>query len=427
MQNDTTMSVSIHRRSSMPAMHRHAIESILGFLGSFSELHNAIRVCKQWHRAVETMKVLSLSLELGPHCWLTVAHSRSPLLRHLGSLEEKIDDNGELPCLDTGMLRMLCQKARALHTLECYMVLDTDIYLPARLESLDVELIPLLSASFNRFLVCVSHLTQLTHLYVHVELDADMDFVQLNAPRLRSFALDASKHDDDSMFTDQQLDMFRTAYFAQLQKVQLPNLDHAQLEYLLRSPHALQWQAIHPIAGFPWNPEQGAALASLGNTLQELAMECGTVMEWMPFMKRLTSFTFHVGHKMQPDAIEHFCLLPCLTHLTLELSSLTDADMTRILSSMPHLARLQLRDMWMLHLTCFADTKTIHKSLCELHLSGAFHPEINRSNVIRNGLVHLRALTALRIVMRDPNSEFACLAPPTSLLPALRHFAYARF
>jgi hypothetical protein len=372
------------------------------------------------------MKVLSLSLGVGPNCHLTVAHSHSPLLRHLGALEEQLDDHWTLPSLDTDMLRMLCQKARALHTLECYMVLDADIYLPARLESLDVELIPFSSASFNRFLVCASHLTQLTHLYVHVELDSDMDFEQLKAPRLRSFALDASKHDDDSMFTDPQLDMFRTAYFAQLEKVQLPNLDHAQLEYLLRSPHSLQWQAIHHISGFPCNGKQGDALASLGNTLHELDMDCCAFLGWMPFMKRLTSFSFRVGYDIPVREIEHFCHLTLLTNLTLASSALTDADMTLILSSMAQLTRLHLRDLWMVRFTFLADAKTIHKSLCELHLSGAFHPEINRSNVIRNGLVHLQALTALQIVIHDPDSEFACLAPPTPLLPTLRHFAYAR-
>jgi len=75
----------------MSVLHRHALESVLGFL-SLRELHGAVQVCAEWRRAVGTMRPINGALfpSFQFAAWLQKVDETQPtaalLDRHVGTV-----------------------------------------------------------------------------------------------------------------------------------------------------------------------------------------------------------------------------------------------------------------------------------------------------------------------------------------------------
>ena len=281
------------RLSSSPIglLHRHALESILGFC-DVSGLSRALQTSKEWSAAVHSMKPIDARLE--PDDWnsakLSAWLDSSSLVRHLSDIASDSYWNRVSPTI----LGQLAQRAVNVSVMHCRVnlpVLPASLILPPRL-----RVVQLLwdksnsDAQINALFVTLSDLGRLETLTLQSAQDwfefESVDFALLQPPALRSFTLGASLK-GANLLTNKQLDEFRSPFWANLDKLALPRLDNHAHRYFFRSPHSLRVKELAPYGVF--SPEDSAALASLGGTLTKLHLKFCSDVGFFPHMRCLTS------------------------------------------------------------------------------------------------------------------------------------------
>ncbi len=424
-------------------LHQHALESIFGLL-SFDELRTALLVSHRWLSAVYSMRGLSEGKRLRclPACLSASSVPSSPrLLRHVTSLDPSWTVE-----LGPMQLQRVCRSMPFLRTLHFSPLPDVDWSEAQRLE-LPSTLLEVGLRCDEGDLKCGADVTALLSLLsshqppqtLRVWLDDSPDatsrlsFAPLQAlPNLER--LEVACLAEGIALSADQIQQLRA--LTQLQCLNIENGSEEQLLRLLEPPSnsQFQWRAL------PTKSDVTDAVAALLPALPRLrTLTCYVIpptlssLTFLAQMPALTSFNLisdceEDGETERMDAllVALTAPLPRIISFRLNNSYLSTQQLSTLLALMPHLHSLALT--WMSDVSSLAFLAPVCSTLRSLILAGCKHAELTPGALL-DGIAGLQ-LTNLRITrsLSAPldAQQTAALTPPSTLLPTLEQFEYAR-
>lgn len=436
--DDEEKQISAPTSSPIRRLHRHALESILGFFTSVG-LSRALQVCKEWNAAVRTMKSIGFFFDLNSSTAHLHSLLHSPLARHLGELHGHFGDEGELPwAISPAIMSQLAQRATELRSLICTCMLPPTpavLVFPHKLQKAELTLATVNSAEqLHGLFTSLNALPSLEsiELCFDSEKPSSLNFQLLHPTALRSFTL-TDTDPEPLIFTDAHLDSFRTPFFANLDCLSIPGLAANRFVQLLRTPHALRWKKLTRLPRGLSAEAGSKALMSLAGTLTTVSLWPPHGIGVLPQLRRLTDLELHLRFRRssEPWPVTAEAILaalmncPLLTRLHLQ-APLTSKHMATLLPRLPLLTDLTLDDMTELEsLSFFPLCLAAHRSLTSLCVRLS-----RRSDVHFRELYHVFCLRSLRKL--ELHGAFAAwigpfafglLTPPSVVFPQLEHFS----
>ena len=283
-------------------LHRHALESVLGFLSRAGLVH-ALRVSKEWNGAVRSMKGIGFQFDLNQWGSQLNAFLNSPLARHLGELYSDFGDEGELPwAIGPAQMAQLAARATELYFLNCTCVLPptpATLLLPRKLTHAELTLTADNVAQLHALFHSLNQLPLMESLELVFEatVPASLNFALLHPPSLQTLMLSTAYGTPISL-TDEQIDAFRSPSLASLDSVEIKKLDIESWLALLRPPHTLRWKSIANVPRLLCTVDNSTSLVSLSGTLTELAVWPAYEINFLPQLNCLTELGLYAreGH-----------------------------------------------------------------------------------------------------------------------------------
>lgn len=174
------------------------------------------------------------------------------------------------------------------------------------------------------------------------------------------------------------------------------------------------------------------ALTTLSGSLTELQLWPTDGLGFLPQFSNLTDILLNVNDEdtgvwlVSADAFLAAFGCPSLARLNMS-APLTSKHMASLLSRLPLLQELTLRDMSELEsLSFLSECAAAQRILTSFCVSACRHPKLHSKELFH--LHSLKALVGLTILQSfvEPLDEFgrALFTPPTRFFPLLEHFAY---
>ena len=234
--------------------------------------------------------------------------------------------------------------------------------------------------------------------------------------------------------TDQQIDSFRTPFFATLDKVDIARLADDRFRFLIRAPHALRWKRI---CGLPnvFVQADTARVLSFAESLTTFRLLSTTILDisFLPQLRCLTDLDLIVpsgdddgAPSMPAEAILTALDCPLLTRLRLK-AALRSKHITAVLSRCPLLMTLKLQSMAKMESLAFlSECTAAQRTLQSLSLEDCRHCSLDPRELFH--LFSLRALTSLDLSnsLTEPLDHFGrvLFTPPSRAFPLLDEFLY---
>ena len=402
--------------SPVARLYRDAVESVFGFL-ALAGLSRVLAVSREWSAAVRSMLSIGASYE----------GATPPFEIAASSLASHVSDwTGDGSPLLPSNLFILSRPPFALRSLSCTVKLTTrHLYFGASLKSLALYL----SGNAERVSAVNSVIVTISRLHVLEELDLvlpsyfpEVSFAPLaGAPQLGVFRCSTRDGEEPS---HRQLDQLRM--LSHLRTVGADLSSAGAVIYMLRAPHALQWQEIHMVRDI--DDDVAAALSTLP-TLTELdTVSCRNV-SFLPALTRLRVLDLHMNSAARLAADIAVALSRCsqLTKLSLTAKDVTSQHLSQVLLHLPALRELALKHCSALDSLSFLSECTgLSQTLLSLWLHACDSPNLHSTQLTH--VLSLKCLTELGIDASfvEPLDEFAqhLFTPPSAALPSLVDFQY---
>ena len=403
-------------------LHRHAIESIFGFL-SLEDLIVVARVAREWSAATLSMAPLRCAFAAGEKTTATAFCAGRLRCLHVSTLS--------LPSMELTALKLLSDRVSHLTELRCTVDWASphsavgSLSFPRKLARLQIWFSFHTHSSWLQPILEAASQLSLESLDITVDQSASqISFTCLQSQHsLRSLTVRAP-----GVLSLEQLDEIRSLPW--LSTVSLGEMDQELLCHVLRRPHGLQW-ARFPVSG-PVTFAMGECLASL--PLVSLKCQCEQSTRWMPLLAATllevdVSFELCLGDPLVEWQHIHadLCSLIHVTRLRLSCTWLSSADLALLVQSMSELRHLILEQMTRMESLSFLSDPKAPK-LHSLSLQ-------NMSNAVLQAnfsaeLAHIRSQTQLRSLslccVEDISpQERLIFAVPSVLMPELKEFKYS--
>ncbi len=427
-------SLRLHPPQPHHKLHRHALESIFGFL-SFDELRSSMFVSRRWIEAVYSMRGLEDGRQLDLRTFdefSVVLPSR--LARHVTSIFES---NGRAPItLSQEQLQQIAVRMPFLRDLR-FAPLPADdwsagVRFPPTLHTIHLHIDPRSTPapSINALLSTISQHQPLVHLDITLVrgsvIPRDMSFAPLQAlPMLKSLRVDINHQTD---MTTAQVNELRT--LTQLE-ILVIWCDESTLLRLLEPPYnsRLQWKSL-PFYG-PFTDAGVALLPSLPRLEKLSFRKLPVELSSLDFLAQLPHLTaLEVSSIIPPDwkrtAVMLLALsvsLPRVTHLKVEFWKVSTPALRHLMAYLPNLREVDLRYLY--HVDDLTFLEPVRGSLRKLTLASCLGdlPFDALRALSSFSLTHLKLEDTLAPSLRDP-ARLASLTPPSSLIPTLQVFEH---
>ena len=274
----------------------------------------------------------SIGAEVGGDCVSTWMIAASPLAVHVQHYGRRFPE--DTSCDDLFILPF------SLISLRCAVDLSppaSRLSLGSSLQSLRLQLVgdANTAADINDAIVTVSQLPFLEELDLWLPLFfPEVSFAPLaSAPQLTVFRC-STPDNDDGQPTHPQLDQLRMLFRLHTLDV---NLSGVSLIYLLRAPHALQWQQIHRLI-IEIDDELAAALSNLPTLTKLEAYSCRSVA-FLPALLHLRTLTLDMVSDVHlaADIVAGLSSCSQLTDLSVQAADVTSQHLSQALSHLPQL------------------------------------------------------------------------------------------
>lgn len=312
---------------------------------------------------------------------------------------------GFLTAIPSLILTQLTQRATELHHLSCALPIpraSSLFTLPAKLKEAHFALYTQLSvAHIHSIFTVLNGLSCLKHLSLDLPggVPADLHFALFHPPSLTALCIWVLAEPVLNL-TAEQVETFRSPFFANLDELSLPCLATDRWLSLLRTPHALRWKTIAQVSHGPETMAADVkALAGLAPSLTTLSLSPAHGLAMLPQLRCLTHLNV-VTRNHAPEAwtisadtilAEFEC--PSLTKLDLQ-APLTSKHLAELVPRMPLLKDLHLYGMKELESLAFLSRCAAAQScLTSLSISNCRHPSLHSSELVH--LLGLKSLTDL--------------------------------
>lgn len=402
-------------------LHRHALESILGFFW-LSELAELTSVSREFAAAAASMKALEATVASSPQSIAAMCHSK--LARHV---EEAGDPS--LPCpLDMTKLALLAQRMINLQLLRCSLRGGGgdggQVQFPARLRELHLRI---QSASVSEVDSCLAALARLPHLF-HLTLStahsAAMSVDLLRpAPSLRELCI-------RDLTDPKQIDKlisFDALTWLDLGAVTLLT----RLRDLSPRPR-VSWTEL---GRYLTLTDELAELLPLVPSLTYLVCGCPCKIDFLPALPALEVLDLRLfGCKSSNDELVS-AIQSCqrLRALRLHGSTVSREQLSTVLASLQQLTRFELSTMYTLDSFDMFRAPATQDKLAVLSMQNC--PVPGSAATVMQQLHGLRALKQLTVERCFSNHAEQTLAEPamqlytvpSSVFPQLERFSYEEF
>ncbi len=430
-------SLRLHPPQPHQKLHRHALESIFGFL-SFDELRSAMFISRRWIEAVYSMR----GIKAGK--WLVVnsAEQLAPVLqsrlaRHVSSF----DHPGLVVPHNWSRLEVQ-QIARRMPFLRrlCFAPLPADdwsagVRFPPTLHTIMLRIDPYSTpaASINALLSTISQHHPLVDLRITLvtgsAIPRDMSFAPLQSlPALRRLHIHNNRSMELMTFTAAHMNELRA--LTQLEQLELL-CDEATLLQLLEPPlnSQLQWTQL---PCFAFITDAVAALLPSLPRLEKLSfMEFPVALSGLHFLTQLLHLTtldlapVAWDSKERADALllALTAMLPQVTNLEITYQKPSTPALLHLMARLPNLREVNLCSLIRLDDLTFLEP--VRGSLRKLTLASCHDGlTFDALRVLSSfNLTHLTLDHTLRESLRDP-ALLALLTPPSTLIPTLQVFEH---
>lgn len=402
-------------------LHRHAVESILGFFW-LSELAELSSVNRAFAAAAASMKALDATVASSPGS--IAAMCQSKLARHV-----KEAGDPSLPCpLDMKMMTMMAQRMTNLQLLRCSVRGGGDacqVQFPPRLRELHIRFQSASVAEVNSCLAVLARLPHLFHLTMSTPHSALVDLELLRAaPMLRELCI-------RDLTDPKQIDKL-------LSFDALTWLDLGAVTLLTRL------RDLNPRPRVSWT-ELGRYL-TLTDELAELLplvpsltyLVCGApckidFLSQLPLLETLDLRLFGCKSSME-DLTSALQSCQRLRSLRLHGATLSREQLATILAALPQLTRFELSTMYTLDsFDFFRDAPAVQRKLEVLSIQNC--PVPGSAVVVMQQLHVLQSLESLTIERCFANNAEQTLDEaarqkymvPSAVFPRLQRFSYSEF
>ena len=321
--------------SPITRLYRHALESVFGFL-ALADLSRVLSVSREWAEAVRSMKSIGAevtSKRVRP--WMVATSPLAPHVKHLGSFDRLLETSDALVLLSRPPISLL--------SLACEVDLSVPsrLFLGVSLRSLTIRLRgnPEDVPAINDAIVTISRLPFLSELDLWLpSFFPEISFAPLaGAAQLQELCCAPNGDEEPS---HDQLDQLRM--LPKLRTMKVHNLCGEDLLYLLRAPHALQWQQIHLINEI--DDDEATALSNLP-TLTDLDTDVCRSVTFLPALICLRKL--HLWIHSDGLAAEIAAGLSCCSQLReLLLGNVDDLTSLHLSQVLPHLPLLRELRLW---------------------------------------------------------------------------------
>ena len=403
-------------------LHRHAMESIFGFL-SLEELTVVARVAREWSAATLSMGPLLCAFEAGEQTTSAVFCAGRLRCWHVSTLRLLSIEPSALQLL-TDRVPHLTDLGCTVDWVSCYSAVDL-LSLPRKLVRLEIRFTFRTHSSWIQPILEAAAQLSLESLFFVVEQPSShISFSCLQSLRnLRSLTVGGV-----GPLSFVQLDEIRSLPW--LSSVWLGGMDSQSLCHVLRAPHGLQWSYFE--VQVPVTPAMGECLASL--PLVSLECKCEQSTRWMPLLAstlRVLDVNFE-SFRIEEQFVESqriradLCSLVRLTRLNLSWSVLSSVDLSVVVQSMPQLRDLSLTAMELESFSFLSGPKA--PKLLSLSLL-SMNNNVLQANFTAE-LAHIRSQTQLRSLILHcvgnlSPQEQQSFEVPSALLPHLQEFRYS--
>ena len=363
----------------MLSLHRHALESIFGFL-TLAELRCKLSSTRSFTLPITRMRPIDAAITLA----CSIQSAPSPLLRHVGRVGAHDQSEIQLSASQACSLALLSNLRVLRMELDC----DTAVMpeLPARLTELRLLFTGQSALDPDAVIRAAATLVHLTALSLVIR-SVPVDCRPLQSlPALRVLELDCGL-----VWNLEQLDQLRA----------MPSLDsiniHASndsLALLLRTPHQLRWKRV--AADLTLEPDDSAMLTGIPS-LTWLSCSLACKVDFMLSLPALRYLDLQLYDCLSESAAVVSALqsLKQLTNLSLSGSYLSDAELAAAFAVMPLLETLQLRYCGALLTLAPLTVGSLPRTLQSLTLCIVKFP----SDDIVPHLSQLRSLTRLNLYL----------------------------
>ncbi len=406
-------------------LHRHALESIFGFL-SFDELRSAMFVSQNWLAAVGSMRGLECGKKL-VRAELVAAALKSRLARHVTCIGDRYHS---LP-FTRAQVQQIASRMSFLRQLSFHPQGDEEwsaeerLSLPATLSEVSIGFDAAASAtSVNAILAALSPHEPLAKLALFFSgtLPEQVSFAPLQSlPALKSLRLQNGSYDDATL-SDAQVQQLRS--LTQLHPLDCHFREQTLLQ-ILQPPHQLRWTELPYYSRYCITD----ALAALIPSLSHLRSFCLGIrlpsLSSLDFLAQLPSLTAVEVEGSDADELllTLSVALPRVVDLRLKYSALNTEQLTALLTHFPQLCKLTLRGVDRFDSLTFLEP--VRSTLRSLSLGSYFGFDFTADGV---QILRTFDLTHLAIDRQYGTAIAAslvqALTPPSTLIPTLQHFEY---